>query len=377
MEVNEQIPVLWQGGEDYFALIKKMIDQSVDEIHLQTYIFDFDETGKEIMDSLILAADRGVKVFLVLDAYGSGELINKTADNLKAAGIHFKSFSPSYFKNIAYTGRRLHHKILCCDKQIAMVGGINIANKYRGNSEELAWLDYGIYFTGNVCKQLAVICKTIFEKEFNIDYHIKLPVNSDQSIAILQNDWLRGKNQIFNFYLKSIKNANKNIVIVGAYFLPGFRIKRALKKASQRGVKITLLLTGISDVPLVRDATRFFYAFLFRYNIKIYEWKKSVLHGKLMIVDDNILTVGSFNVNHLSQYGSLELNMACNNPQTLIKAGKMVNQNIADSELIKPENVSSVLLRFKLFLSFYVIRMMMIFATLKPYLKYKTKVKKG
>jgi cardiolipin synthase len=96
---------------------------------------------------------------------------------------------------------------------------------------------------------------------------------------------------------------------VGSYFLPGRRMNTALKKAAKNKVKIKLILAGISDVTLSRRATHHIYAALLDNNIELYEWDKTVLHGKAAVVDGNWTTIGSFNLNNLSSYGSLEMNV--------------------------------------------------------------------
>jgi cardiolipin synthase len=369
-------PIFWTGGDAYFQLMIQMINQSMFEIHLQSYIFDYDETGKQILNALVSAAKRGVNVYLVIDAYGSSDFISDAQNILKSSNINVKVFSPSFFKDFGYAGRRLHHKILCCDKRHSLVGGINISNKYKGNNVSKPWLDYGLSFSNEVSKDVASFCKMIFDNVFAVRYKKNNKEFINQDSIMLQNDWLRGKNEIFNFYLREITRAKKEIIIVGAYFLPGLRIRKALKNAANRGVNVKLLLTGISDVPLVRNATRFFYSFLLRHHIHVYEWKESVLHGKVMICDQQVLTVGSFNLNHLSQYGSLELNIASNNIETVYLAHQVLLINIKDSEQIKKENIVNPILRLNLFISFYLIRFMMIIATLKPFFRKKSKKKK-
>lgn len=369
-------PIFWSGGEAYFQFMKQMIDQAVYEIHLQTYIFDYDDTGKQILNALVNAANRGVNVYLVIDAYGSSDFINDAENELKSSTIQVKMFSPSFFKDFGYAGRRLHHKILCCDRKHTMVGGINISNKYRGYNTSEPWLDFGISFSNEISQDIASFCSIIFDKVFEVRYLKKNSVFKKKDLVVLQNDWLRGKNQIFNFYIHEIKKAKKEIIIVGAYFLPGFRMRQALKNAANRGVNVSIILTGISDVPLVRNATRFFYSFLFRHSIKVYEWKKSVLHGKVMLCDQQVLTVGSFNLNHLSQYGSLELNIACSNYTTVLAAHHTLLKNIMDSVQIKKESIINPFLRFNLFISFYLIRGMMILAMFKPFFRKKSKQKK-
>jgi len=96
---------------------------------------------------------------------------------------------------------------------------------------------------------------------------------------------------------------------VASYFLPSRSIRTALKRAARRGVQVNLLLPGISDVPMAKRAIRYLYQEMLEVNIQIYEWETSILHGKMAIVDNKWVTLGSYNLNHLSQYSSIELNL--------------------------------------------------------------------
>jgi cardiolipin synthase len=109
--------------------------------------------------------------------------------------------------------------------------------------------------------------------------------------------------------LQAIKNAKTSIYITGSYFLPGTKLRTALINAARHGVEVHLILAGVSDVPVFQTATSWLYDLFFRNKIKIYEWEKSVLHGKGSVVDGSWATIGSFNLNHLSAYGSIELNI--------------------------------------------------------------------
>ena len=109
--------------------------------------------------------------------------------------------------------------------------------------------------------------------------------------------------------MQAIQNAKKSIYIAGSYFLPGTRLRKALIKAAKNGIDVHLIMAGVSDVPVFQSATRWLYDLLFRSGIKIYEWEKSVLHGKVAVIDDTWSTIGSFNLNLLSAYGSIELNI--------------------------------------------------------------------
>ena len=217
-----------------------------------------------------------------------------------------------------YIGRRLHHKIVVIDQYISLIGGINIADKYQGTSQQPPWCDFAILVKDAAIGQKThLICQKIYHKKQRLQSSkTDFSTNTGDvlKIKVIQNDWLKQKNEIGKAYLKAIKEANQEIIIVGGYFLPGRKIANALREASKRGVTVKLLLSGISDVPLVQRATSFLYKSLLQDHIELYEWNQSILHGKAAMIDNAWSTIGSFNLNHLSSYGSIEMNMEVEEP---------------------------------------------------------------
>jgi len=302
------------SGNDFFDTMEGIIDSAKHTLHLQTYILDNDTTGTLILKRLKQAAARGVDVNLVLDAFGSKALSKNFIEEIKKSGIVFHWFGPLFSIDVLRIGRRLHHKVLLADQNIALIGGINISDKYKGDEQNIPWLDYAILIKGAICKEIDKICLQIFDKKFKLDT-LKNVVNNyrknDPSVVLQlrQNDRLRGKNEISKSYTRAIRNANNSITLVSSYFLPGNKIKYALRRAAKRGVRVNIVLGGISDVPLLSKAATHLYGFFLKEGITIYEWKRSVLHGKLALIDDKWATIGSFNLNHLSALSSIELNI--------------------------------------------------------------------
>lgn len=306
----EEYIKLVHSGEDYFLRLKKIINKAQKEIHLQTYIFENDATGNSIAACLKEAAQRNVKVYVLLDAYGSAALSKNFTQDLIDHGIFLRFFSPLLSLNNFYLGRRMHHKIVVADAKMALIGGINIADKYRGTLNSEPWLDYAVLLDCPASNDLQKLCSDYFFKEGS-SKKIKPVLHSAGRalVGIIQNDWLKNKTEVCDTYTNAILRAKKDIVIVGSYFLPGRRLAQALKKAGKKGVKITVILAGISDVPMVRRAATHLYSLFLRHNMTVYEWNKSVVHGKAAIVDNEWSTIGSFNLNSLSCYGSIEMNV--------------------------------------------------------------------
>lgn len=360
------------SGEDYFTRLQDLISKAHTEIHIQVYIFEEDHIGHIITAELIKAASRGVKIYIIVDSYGSKALSKKFISNLAKHKINFRIFSPLFSRNNFYLGRRLHHKLIVIDSTFALIGGINIADKYHGFKKVLPWLDFAVLLEGEVVKSLNILCRNIFFHKKRIKrLNIKPDIHSlDTNVRVIQNDWLKRKNEIGNTYLRFIRGAQDELIIVGSYFLPGRRLRIAMKRASMRGVKIKIILAGISDVPFVKQATTYLYSFLLRNKIEIYEWDKSVLHGKAAVVDGIMCTIGSFNLNRLSSYGSIEMNVEIQSKEFAGHFKNYLNEIIAECDCITAESYSkknNLITQLRNFFAYYFVRFVLITVTYLPY----------
>lgn len=318
---------LVRSGYEYFELLEKLIYTAQARIHLQVYIYEEDQTGKQIANALIDAARRGVKVFVVADGYASQDISDAFIKKLEQAGIQFRYFNPLLKSRNFYFGRRMHHKVVVVDGNKALVGGINISNNYNDTVEHSAWLDWALYVEGEVASRLEIICEDLRKFEIleitKTRFRRKLTL-PDQPIAVRINDWVRGRKDITASYLKMLRNATSRITIVSSYLLPGKLLRRNLRVAAKRGIKIRLVMAGMSDVVVAKYSERYMYRWLLRNKIEIYEYQKNILHGKLAVCDGQWLTLGSYNVNNISAYASIELNLDIHNSEF----AKQVEQKI-------------------------------------------------
>lgn len=369
---------LVHSGEDYFSRLERIILESKSEIHIQTYIFDYDSIGQRIIAALKIAASRNVKINILIDGFGSLSFPEEVINELSKIGIELRIFSPFFSANSLYIGRRLHHKIIVSDAKTALIGGINIADKYHGTATEIPWLDYAVEINDeNIAKPLQELCGDMYFKN-RIIRRKKIASIFDKgevnSISVLQNDWLKRKNEIFKAYTNKIINAKKEIVIVGSYFLPGKKLINSLKKASEKGVKIKLILSGISDVPIARRASIHLYSKLLRFNIELFEWKSSILHGKVAVIDSNWTTIGSFNLNNLSSFASIEMNVAIESAQFAQEYEIHLNEIIAQCDQITPETLTlkyGLASKFINWISYWTSRTIEIMVTYIPHKRFR------
>ena len=298
-----------------------MILETQDTLHLQVYIFDEDDTGRQIARALIAAARRNVKVFVLVDGYASQNLSREFIHSLRNAGIYFRFFEPFLKSRHLYFGRRLHQKVVVSDAARCLVGGLNISDRYNDTPHNSAWLDWALYAEGLVAGVLDTLCNRRtrnrgFMKNRAASHEMPPAhlVRGECGVRVRVNDWVHRKNQIYKSYLEMFGNATENLIIMSPYFMPGNEFRKKMKLAVQRGVKIQVILAGVSDIALSKYAERFVYRWLLKNNIEIYEYQKKVLHGKIAVCDGKWMTGGSYNVNDLSAHASIELNLDVNNP---------------------------------------------------------------
>jgi cardiolipin synthase len=304
-----------RSGPEYFRRLSSIIKNTEKVLHLQVYILEDDDTGLSIINDLKEAVKRGVEVNVVVDAFGSNTLSDRTIRDIRDSGITFREFSPFYTSKGLSIGRRMHQKIVVSDSILTLIGGINISDQYHGTAKEKAWIDYAVLIEGPVAREGEAICLDILRKKsfFQKSSKVILPRFEKQEgntipARLLLNDWLRRKRQISGDYKHAFRQADKSILLLAAYFLPGRQLTNLIMNAAKRGVEVKIILSGISDVPLVKRATSYLYSRLLKSGVQIYECSNAVVHGKVAVVDNIWSTVGSYNMNHLSDYGSIELN---------------------------------------------------------------------
>jgi cardiolipin synthase len=358
---------LVRAGKDYFDTLKQMIESATQSFHLQVYIFLADETGQWIAGALTEAAKRGVNVYVLADGYASKDLPKEFIQGMLDAGIKFRFFEPLLKSEHFYLGRRLHHKLAVSDGYFGLVGGINISNNYNDQDGEPAWLDFALFVEGEAARELQKVCTglwlkpTLRIKKKTLIHEIPAePPKEECQVRIRTNDWVKRKNQISRSYVEMLQKAESHIIIMSSYFLPGRIIRHNLSRAAKRGISISVIVAGKSDVKVAKHAERYMYRWLLRRKIKIFEYEENILHGKLATCDNKWVTIGSYNVNDISAYASVELNLDVRNEAFAATVQKKLEEIIAgDCEQVTEEiyiTKYNFLLRFLQYCSYWIVR---------------------
>jgi cardiolipin synthase len=358
---------LVKGGREYFTVLPRLINQAQHVIHLQVYIYEDDETGQQVASALKEAARRGVKVYLLADGYASKELSTPFIKELQTAGINFRFFEPILKSEHFYFGRRMHQKVLVVDGYYGLVGGINISNRYNDIHDDPAWLDWALYMEGPAAAALHKICIDVWARPGQMALKRSLqqalpvlPPAGNSPLRIRRNDWVKSKNQISRSYIDMLKKATSSVIIMSGYFLPGTIIRHHLSRAAKRKIEIRVIVAEKSDVRLAKHAERYMYRWLLKRNIKLYEYTRSVLHGKLATRDQKWVTIGSYNVNDISAYASVELNIDVNDAEFATHVQQQLEHIMAnDCVLVTEEDYNkkyNIFQRFIQYCAYWLVR---------------------
>lgn len=277
------------GGTESFPRMLDAIDGAREVVHLEVYAFALDATGERFAAALAAAARRGVRVRVVVDGVGSALDGRRLESELGSAGVQVQIFNPLRMLLLGRF-RRDHRKLLLVDDRVAFVGGINVGDEYGApppGGEGGAWADLAAEIRGPACAWLGARLRRA------------RPPRQRGPVRI----WLSGLGggwPLRRRYLKAIGAARRSVFIAHGYFLPDRRLVRTITAAARRGVSVTLLLPGQSDIPFARQAAMRLYGRLLAAGVRIYEWERSILHAKAAATDGERLLLGSFNLDPLS-----------------------------------------------------------------------------
>ncbi len=313
---------LLKNGAEFFPALEEAIDAALEDIHVETYIFEEDQSGIHIANALMRAASRGASVRVVVDGFGSRQTSMRFFDQMRKAGITVLFFRPEHgrFNFSRSRVRRLHRKIVLVDARIGFVGGINLVDDFTNNvSREYPRFDYAVKIEGSIVAEIYPSVYRLWRMVnwFNLKRRgagfgiprISIKVAGSASLAFITRDNFRHRRDIEREYRRAIDTAEKEILIASPYFLPGRKLRNALMLASRRGVAVTILLQGAADHPLMQMATRALYDKLLGAGIAIYEYLPAMLHGKVAVIDGCWATVGSSNLDPFSLLLNREANI--------------------------------------------------------------------
>ena len=291
-----------QNGDEIFPAMLDAIRSAAISINLESYIFASDEIGTAFIEALIERARAGVPVQLLLDAVGSEQLDDESLRAMEEAGVRFKQYHPISPFHISRWNNRTHRKILVVDGRIGFTGGVGIADPWLGDGLHAnQWRDMHFRVEGPVVAQMQSVfndnwIKVTGEVLSGPTYYPKIESVGTTTAQVFASSPTGGAESMHLMYLLSIAAAQETIDIVASYFVPDQLTASALEGALARGIRIRLLLPSEkTDSTIVWLASRGFWHRLLQNGAEIHVYNPAMLHTKMMIVDRQIVSVGSTN----------------------------------------------------------------------------------
>lgn len=342
-------------GAEYFPALIAAIEHAQSEIYLETYIFALDLTGEQVIAALRRAALRGVVVNVITDWLGTGRTECKLLkQQLERDGVHHRTFNPWFSHGVA----RTHRKICVVDRELAFLGGLNINDDMLSDDNARIPLpaprwDFAIRITGplvhdiylEVVAQWARMGRLKLRARwdlFRAKRRTPRPSASGAAQAgLVVRDNLRNRRTIQRMYLKALGSARTSALLANPYFAPGRKLRDALASAAARGVNVVLLL-GVGQFRLQDAVTHSFYPKLLRAGVKIIEYRRTQLHGKVAVIDHDWATVGSSNYDGLSLFVNHEANIVVKDADFADALRQHIARGIADGVPINPEDFNNI-----------------------------------
>ena len=302
------------NGTQIFPAMLKAIHVAKHSINFETYVFYDSQIGRTIAEALAERARAGVKVNAILDAQGTNTMGAENLAKLRGAGVEVVKFHSALWLDLRRYNNRSHRKLLIIDGNLAFVGGVGIADEWTGNADSpLHWRDNHYKVTGPVVAQLQATFMTHWLETRGDLLHGRdyFPPLTSTGPCLAQS--IRSSKSLANLdlmYLLAIASARTTLRIQNAYFLPDALTRVELISAARRGVKIEIIMPGkLIDQKLVRSASKSHWAGLLEAGVKMYEYQPTMMHVKLMIVDDVFVSVGSGNFDKRSITHNDEANL--------------------------------------------------------------------
>jgi cardiolipin synthase len=296
-----------ENGEQIFPAMLEAVRGARKTINFETYIYWSGRIGKEFADALSERARAGVKVHVLVDWVGSQKMDDTLADQMVQAGVEIQRYHPLHWYNLGRMNNRTHRKLLVVDGRVGFTGGVGIADQWDGKAQDPEhWRDSHYRLEGPAVAQMQAAfldnwIKTTGKVLQGPDYFPALEKEGEAVAQVFTSSPSGGGDSMQLMYLLSITAAEKTIDLSASYFVPDELTRKALLAALGRGVRVRIIVPGKHiDELLVRQASRADWGELLQAGAQIHEFQPTMFHCKLMIVDSQLVSVGSTNFDNRS-----------------------------------------------------------------------------
>lgn len=348
---HNNLKILKSGREKFIDLFQQ-IEKAKHHIHLEYFNFRNDSIANALFEILERKAKEGVEIRAMYDAFGNSSnnqpLKKKHIKAIREKGIEIVEFDPIKFPWINHVFHRDHRKIVVIDGRIGYTGGMNIADYYITGLPEIGeWRDMHIRIEGDAVNDLQDIFLNMWNRctKQNIggnEYYPTLSISDstqhpNKKVAIVDRYPRKTNKAMRRIYAKAIESAENKVQIINPYFTPTRIIKKAIKKATEKGVDVEIMIPGKSDIGFTPDAAFYIANRLRKKGAKIYIYNGGFHHSKIMMVDSTYCTVGSTNLNSRSLRFDYEVNAFIFDDETTEELISIFQEDKEDSTLLTSE----------------------------------------
>ena len=305
-----------KNGKEIFPAMLEAIENATERIEFLTFVYWTGNVAYDFARALSRKAEEGVEVFVILDSFGAAKMPREIFLLMDRSGVQVKWFRPMPQWKLWKVDNRTHRKVLICDGEVAFTGGVGIAEEWEGDARnENEWRDTHFRIQGPAVFGLqAAFMENWIEtgQKLQFDHNIKGNNNPGKStnIQVIRTAASVRWSDIVMLYQGLIKMARESIRITTAYFNPNKVMIELLKEAAQRGVDVQIMVPGKNiDKHVARMAGDESFEPLLNSNVKLWYYQKTMLHAKIITVDDQLSCVGSANFNHRSMLKDDEVNV--------------------------------------------------------------------
>ncbi len=355
---NELVPLI--NGENKFPELINSLKSAKHHIHIEYYIYEDDSIGTEIADILMDKAREGVEVRFIYDDFGSSSIRKIFIKRLQAAGV--QAFPFYKIRSIWFANRmnyRNHRKIVIVDGVCGYVGGINVSDRYinSGNNQRY-WRDTHLKIIGEAVMHLQYVFLTDWnfcskqKIEFSSAYFpviIPSELKGDKLVQIVAAGPDSDHSSILYTMVQAIALSRKEVLLTTPYFIPDKSLLDMLKIAAFSGVRIRLLVPGVSDSTLVNAASSSYYEELLEAGVEIYRYNKGFVHAKTIVCDKYLSFVGTTNLDHRSFDLNFEINALAYDHEIAASLASSFEEDLENSEQLTLANWQSRSVYIKLF----------------------------
>ena len=311
-----------QNGDGFFPLLLRDVDAARQTIHLESYIWWEGAICDQIAAALAAKARQGVEVRLLIDASGGHKMKKELVEMMGKAGVKLASYHPMTISNVGRLNNRDHRKIVIIDGSIGYIGGYGYAKEWTGHAQDKEhWRDTGLRVVGPVVNRLqGAFCENWIETTGEIPagekYFPRLPAAGPTAAHVAYTSPTGSISSVQVLFYLAIKAARHELIIQNPYLLPSDDAMQALEEAVRRGVDVKIMVPGTksTDSPIVQHASHHHFGTLLKRGVKIYEYNKTLLHQKILIVDGTWSCVGSTNFDDRSFELNDEISMGVVDP---------------------------------------------------------------